>query len=210
MPKPNDVSHPATPAEALSVLLEGNRRHQSGRVELYDHSPVGEDRASRQMPFAAIISCADSRVSPTLIFDVDRGNLFSSKVAGNTIDGGTLGSTEFAVKVLGVKLVMVLGHSNCGAVTAAIDVANGEASYPPEEYGAIGQFVDRIVPSIEGLPSADRTVPACVELNAAAQAADLARRDPIIKPAVEAGQIEVVAGVYDLESGGVSVLQPVT
>jgi carbonic anhydrase len=210
VPKPNDAPHPTTPSEALSVLLEGNRRHQSGRVELHDHSPVGEDRASRQMPFAAIISCADSRVSPTLIFDVDRGNLFSSKVAGNTIDAGTLGSTEFAVKVLGVKLVMVLGHSNCGAVTAAIDVANGEASYPPEEYGAIGQFVDRIVPSIETLPSADRTVPACVELNAAAQAADLSGRDPIIRPAVEAGQIEVVAAVYDLESGGVSVLQPVT
>ncbi len=152
-----------------------------------------------------IISCADSRVSPTLIFDVDRGNLFSSKVAGNTIDSGTLGSTEFAVKVLGVKLVMVLGHSNCGAVSAAIEVANGEASYPAEEYGAIGEVVDRIVPSIRGLPPEERTVPACVELNAAAQAADIAGRDPIVRPAVDAGQIEVVAAVYDLETGEVSL-----
>lgn len=190
--------------------MEGNRRHREGRLELHDHSPVGDERASRQMPFAAIVSCADSRVSPTLIFDVERGNLFSSKVAGNTIDSGTLGSTEFAVKVLGVKLVMVLGHSNCGAVTAAIDLANGAASYPPEEYGAIGEVVDRIVPSIRGLAEPDRTVPACVELNAAAQAADLAARGPIIRPAVDAGQIMVVAAVYDLETGGVSVLQPVT
>jgi carbonic anhydrase len=158
------------------------------------------------MPFAAIISCADSRVSPTLVFDVNRGNLFSSKVAGNTIDSGTLGSTEFAVKVLGVKLVMVLGHSNCGAVTAAIEVANGESSYPPDEYGAIGEVVDRIVPSIRDLPPAERTLPASVELNAAAQAADLAQRGPIVRQAVEAGQIAVVAAVYDIASGAVALL----
>ena len=186
--------------------MEGNRRHQSGRVELHDHSPVGEEHASRQMPFAAIVSCADSRVSPTLIFDVDRGNLFSSKVAGNTIDSGTLGSTEFAVKVLGVKLVMVLGHSDCGAVTAAIDVANGEASFPQDEYGAIGEVVDRIVPPIRDLPPSEREISACVELNAAAQAAQLAERGPIVKRAVEEGRIEVVAAVYDLETGGVSLV----
>jgi carbonic anhydrase len=209
MPKPPDsrsAPHPESPAEALTFLMEGNRRHQSGRVELHDHSPVSEERASRQMPFAAIVSCADSRVSPTLIFDVDRGNLFSSKVAGNSIDSGTLGSTEFAVKVLGVKLVMVLGHSNCGAVTAAIDVANGEASFPPDEYGAIGEVVDRIVPPIRELPSSEREISACVELNAAAQASDLAQREPIVKQAVEAGRIDVVAAVYDLETGAVSLL----
>src|SRR4051812_11398440 len=138
--------------------MEGNRRHQSGRIELHDHSPVSEERASRQMPFAAILSCADSRVSPTLIFDVDRGNLFSSKVAGNSIDSGTLGSTEFAVKVLGVKLVMVLGHSNCGAGPAAIEVAKGEASFPRNEYGALGEVVDRIVPPIRELPPSEREI----------------------------------------------------
>jgi carbonic anhydrase len=206
VPKPNDASHPGSPEEALSTLMEGNLRHQSGRVELHDYSPVGDDRATRQMPFAAIISCADSRVSPTLVFDVDRGNLFSSKVAGNTIDSGTLGSTEFAVKVLGVKLVMVLGHSNCGAVTAAIEVANGESSYPADEYGAIGEVVGRIVPPIRDLPPVERTLPASVELNAAAQAADLAERGPIVKQAVEAGQIEVVAAVYDIASGAVALL----
>jgi carbonic anhydrase len=209
VPKATDTkgaAHPASPEEALSLLIEGNRRHQSGMVELHDHSPEGENLARKQRPFAAIVSCADSRVSPTLIFDVDRGNLFSSKVAGNTIDSGTLGSTEFAVKLLGVKLVMVVGHSNCGAVTAAIDLANGQASYPPGEYGAIGEVVERIVPSIRGLPPAERTVPACVELNAASQAADLAGRGPIISRAVEDGQIEVVAAVYDLETGKVSLI----
>jgi carbonic anhydrase len=208
VPKPSDTAraHPGGPDEALSLLIEGNHRHQSGRVELHDHSPVGDDHASTQMPFAAIISCADSRVSPTLIFDVDRGNLFSSKVAGNTIDSGTLGSTEFAVKVLGVKLVMVLGHSNCGAVNAAIEVANGESSFPPDEYGAIGEIVDKIVPSVETVPPADRTIENCVSANAAAQAADIAGKAPIVNKALAVGQIAVVAAVYDIKNGKVSLI----
>ena len=185
--------------------MEGNRRHQDGRHELHDHSPAADELAERQMPFAAIVSCADSRVSPTLIFDVDRGNIFSSKVAGNVIDTGTLGSTEFAVKVLGVKLVMVLGHSNCGAVTAAIDSANGTASFDPGEYGAIGSLVDRIVPAIEAVPTAERTLTACVAANAVAQAAEIASRGPIVKQAVEAGAIDVVAAVYDLATGSISL-----
>jgi len=200
------VAPPKNPDEALAVLLDGNRRHQEGRQELHDHSPVGEDRANRQMPFAAIVSCADSRVSPTLIFDVERGNIFSSKVAGNVIDTGTLGSTEFAVKVLGVKLVMVLGHSDCGAVKAAIEVANGTESYPADEYGAIGEFVKRIVPPIEDLDRSERTPAHAIPLNARRQADDLASREPIVKQAIESGQIEVVAAVYDIGTGRVSLI----
>jgi carbonic anhydrase len=208
VPKLNDVHtapHPETPEEALSLLVEGNRRHQSGMLELHDHSPVGEDLASGQKPFAAIISCADSRVSPTLIFDVERGNLFSSKIAGNVVDSGTLGSTEFAIKVLGVKLVLVLGHSDCGAVTAAIEVANGAASYPPDEYGAIGEVVDKIVPPIQGIDPPQRTLPHCISVNSRAQADDISSRDPIVKPAIASGQIAVVAAVYDIKSGKVSL-----
>jgi carbonic anhydrase len=207
VPKLNDVRtapHPETPEEALSLLVEGNRRHQSGRLELHDHSP--EDLASGQKPFAAIISCADSRVSPTLIFDVERGNLFSSKIAGNVIDTGTLGSTEFAIKVLGVKLVLVLGHSDCGAVTAAIEVANGAASYPPDEYGAIGEVVDKIVPPIQGIDPPERTLPHCISVNARAQADDLAARAPIVKRAIADRTIDVVAAVYDIKSGKVSLI----
>jgi len=198
--------HPKDPDEALTVLIEGNRRHQEGKVELRDHSPAGEDRVSRQKPFAAIISCADSRVSPTLIFDVERGNLFSSKIAGNVIDAGTLGSTEFAIKVLGVRLVMVLGHSNCGAVTAAIEVANGAASFPPDEYGAIGDLVDRIVPPIRGIDPGQRTPTHCIAVNARAQADDIASRGPIVRQAIADQQIDVVAAVYDIETGKVSLI----
>jgi carbonic anhydrase len=200
------LPHPKNPAEALALLVKGNRRYQKGKLELRDYSPVGEDRASKQMPFAAIITCADSRVSPTLIFDVERGNIFVSKVAGNSIDTGTLGSTEYAIKVLGVKVVMVLGHSDCGAVKAAIGVANGTSSYPPDKYGAIGGFVDKIVPSVQGLPPADRTLPNCVHVNARAQAADIAGRGPIVKPAIDAGQIAVVAAVYNIQNGKVILI----
>jgi carbonic anhydrase len=198
--------HPKNPQEALSLLVKGNRRYQEGELQLRDYSPVGEGRAGKQMPFAAIITCADSRISPTLIFDVERGNIFVSKVAGNSIDTGTLGSTEYAVEVLGVKLVVVLGHSDCGAVKAAIGVANGTASYPPDKYGAIGALVDKIVPSIQGVPPAERDLSTCVAANVRAQAADIAARGPIVKQAIAAEQIAVVPAVYKIETGKVKLL----
>jgi carbonic anhydrase len=198
--------HPRNPAEALALLVKGNRRYRKGKLELRDYSPVGENRAHDQKPFAAIITCADSRVSPTLIFDIERGNMFVSKVAGNSIDTGTLGSTEYAVKVLGVKLVVVLGHSDCGAVKAAIGVANGTSSYPASKYGAIGDFVDKIVPSIKGVPRDERTVATCVPVNARAQAADIAARGPIVKQAIADQKIAVVPAVYDIKTGRVSFI----
>jgi Carbonic anhydrase len=198
--------HPKNPAEALALLVKGNRRYQKGKLQLRDYSPVGEDRAHDQKPFAAIITCADSRVSPTLIFDVERGNIFVSKVAGNSIDTGTLGSTEYAIKVLGVKLVVVLGHSDCGAIKSAIGVANGTASYPADKYGAIGEVVDKLVPPISAVPPAERTVPTCVNVNARAQAADIASRGPIVKQAIDAGTIAVVPAVYKIKNGKVVLI----
>jgi carbonic anhydrase len=198
--------HPETPADALAALEAGNRRHRVGRHELHSHSPLAGRHPEGQRPFAAIIGCADSRVSPSLVFDLDRGNLFVSRVAGNSVDTATLGSTEYAVAMLGVKLVMVLGHSDCGAVKAAIEVANGTESFPPAEHGSIGAVVDAVVPAIESLPPDRRTLPDCVEANATAQATELAGRGPIIGPAVESGMLRVVAAVYDIETGRVELL----
>jgi carbonic anhydrase len=197
---------PQTPAEALALLLKGNRRYQEGKLGLRDYSPVGEDRASKQQPFAAIVTCADSRISTTLIFGVERGNIFVSRVAGNSVDAGTLGSTEYAVAVLGVKLILVLGHSDCGAVKSAIAVANGTATYPPDQYGAIGAVIDRIVPPIEALPPGERTLSNCIVANANAHAREIASRDPIIRPAVNAGRVAVVSGVYNIADGKVSLV----
>jgi carbonic anhydrase len=196
--------HPETPAEALTTLLDGNARHVSGRTELRDHSPV--DPAETQQPFAAIIACSDSRVAPPLIFDLDRGNVFESRIAGNGIDAGVLGSTEFAVAQLGVKVVMVLGHTGCAAVNAALAVAAGTASFPAAESGEIGGVIANVVPGVESLPEGERDMQHAVAANARHQAARLAVVDPVIRPAVESGAVQVVAAVYDVASREVSLL----
>jgi carbonic anhydrase len=200
------LPHPDSPAEALGLLEAGNERHRRGELRLHDHSPVGERRGSEQKPFAAIITCSDSRISPTLIFDVEPGNLFVSRVAGNSIDSGTLGSTEYGVKVLGAKVVVVLAHSDCGAVKAAIPVANGGPGYPRETHGAIGDVVDAIVPPIRALPADQRSLENSTEANVRAQAAKIAASRPIIEPAIEERQLEVIAAIYEIENGQVRFL----
>jgi carbonic anhydrase len=199
--------HPKTPTAALRVLQAGNKRYRQGKLQLRDYSPVGERRAAEQKPLAAIITCADSRISPELVFDLERGNIFTSRIAGNSVDTGTLGSTEYAVAVLGVKLVMVLGHSDCGAIKAAISNVVEGKSYPPAKYGAIGKVIDGLVPTVKSLPADQRNLARCVPANAIAQATDLARRGPIIGPAVAAGTVQVVAGVYNIANGAVSIVR---
>ncbi|HEX3737551.1 MAG TPA: carbonic anhydrase [Solirubrobacterales bacterium] len=206
-PGGGQVPHPKTPAEALQILQAGNRRYRQEKLELRDYSPVGERRAAEQKPFAAIITCADSRISPELVFDVERGNLFVSRIAGNSIDSGTLGSTEYAIAVLGVKLVMVLGHSDCGAVKSAIAAVTEGKTYPPAKYGAIGEVIDLLVPTVKSLPADERTLHRCVPANAIAQAQKLGRSGPIVAPAVEAGSVQVVSGVYNIANGAVSVVR---
>ncbi len=199
--------HPKTPAEALRILQAGNKRYRQGKLSLRDYSPVGEKRASEQKPFAAVITCADSRISPELVFDVERGNIFVSRIAGNSIDEGTLGSTEYGIAVLGVKVVMILGHSDCGAIKAAIGAVTEGKTYPSSKYGAIGGVVDLLTPTVESLPADQRDLARCVPANAIAQAQDLAARGPIVAPAVASGQIQVVAGVYNIANGAVSIVE---
>jgi carbonic anhydrase len=197
---------PSTPAGVLRVLMAGNRRYMRGKIKKLDYNRLGDRIAETQKPLAAIITCADSRLSPSVIFDLGLGNVFVSRVAGNSMDVGSLGSTEYAVGVLGVHLVMVLGHSNCGAVKAAIEVANGTKTYPPKKYGAIGPVIDTIVGPVKTIPRSRRTVDRSIVVNARAQARRVANRGPIIKPAIASGQIRVVAAVYDIATGRVSLV----
>jgi carbonic anhydrase len=206
-PGGGNAPHPKTPAEALKLLQAGNKRYRQEKLQLRDYSPVGERRAAEQKPFAAIITCADSRISPELVFDVERGNLFVSRIAGNSVDAGTLGSTEYAVAVLGVKVVMILGHSDCGAIKAAIGAVTEGTTYPASKYGAIGDFVKLLTPTVKSLPASQRTLARCVPANAIAQSQDLAGRGPIVAPAIAAGTIEVVAGVYNIANGAVSIVR---
>jgi carbonic anhydrase len=199
-------ARPSTPDAALRALVEGNRRYRRGRWERRDYSPVGERRAVAQKPFAAILACADSRVSLPLVFDVERGNLFAAHVAGNSIDTGTLGSLEYSVAVLGVHAIVVLGHSDCGAVKSAIEVAEGRKTYPASKYGSIGEVVAAVVPAIEGLAPPARTLEHSIVANARRQAALLAGSGPIIPAAIAAGQLRVVAAVYEIASGIVKIV----
>jgi carbonic anhydrase len=199
-------ARPSTPDAALKALIDGNRRYRRGRWERRDYSPVGERRAAAQKPFAAILACADSRVSPPLVFDVERGNLFAAHVAGNTLDSGSLGSLEYSVAVLGVRLIMVLGHSDCGAVKSAIEVAEGRKSFPSSKYGSIGALVDAVVPAVTGLAPAARTLEHSIVANARRQAALLSRSGPIVPAAIAAGQLRVVAAVYEIASGATTLV----
>jgi carbonic anhydrase len=201
-----EPKRPHTPNAAISALKEGNARYRSGHWERKDYSPVGERRASAQKPFAAILGCADSRLSPALIFDVERGNLFAAQVAGNTASTDAIvGSLEYAVAVLGVHLILVLGHSDCGAVKAAIDVASGKTSYPASTYGAIGAMVDGVVPSIQGIDPAQRSLEHCIAVNASVQAQQLARTGPIIPAAIAAGTLKVTSARYEIATGKVDL-----
>jgi carbonic anhydrase len=197
---------PSTPAGTLKVLMDGNARYVAGKIRRVDYNRLGDRIAETQKPLAAIITCADSRLSPSVIFDLGLGNVFVSRVAGNSIDPGTLGSTEYAVAELGVHLVMVLGHSNCGAVKAAIAVANGKKKFPAKKYGAIGQVVNAVVGPVRTVPRSQRTLPRSIAANARAQALHVAGRGPIISSAVRSGQIQVVAAVYDIRTGRVSLV----
>lgn len=199
-------TRPSTPDAALKALIEGNRRYRAGRWQRRDYSPVGERRAAAQKPFAAILACADSRVSPPLVFDVERGNLFAAHVAGNSADVGSTGSLEYAVGVLGVHLIMVLGHTDCGAVKAAIEVAGGKKTFPEAKFGSIGAVVDAIVPAVAGLDSSTRTLEASIVANARRQAKLLSSEGPIIPGAIAAGTLRIVAGVYDIATGIVRVV----
>ncbi len=194
-------ARPSTPDAALKALVDGNRRYRRGRWQRRDYSPVGERRAVEQQPFAAILACADSRVSPPLVFDVERGNLFAAHVAGNSVDTGSLGSLEYSVAVLGVHVIMVLGHSDCGAVKSAIEVAERRKSFPASKYGSIGAVVDAVVPAVQGLPPAARTLDHSIVANARRQAAIVSHSGPIIPAAIAAGTLKVVSAVYQISTG---------
>jgi carbonic anhydrase len=195
------------PDAVLAGLLEGNKRFVSGRLIHPGRKP--EDFAALaegQAPLAAIVGCADSRVAPELIFDQGVGDLFVVRVAGNIVSGaGPLvkGSIEFAVAVLGVRLIVVLGHSQCGAVKAAIEHIDSNDALP----GSIGDLIDPIraaVTAVKGQPGdkLDNVIRANVERGVKR----LESLDPILSKTVKSGGLKVVGAVYDLRSGVVKVL----
>lgn len=190
-----------SPAEALRRLERGNTRAANGRTVERNYSPVAATPAQGQEPFAAVVSCSDSRVVPDTVFDMAPGNLFVVRNAGNSIEEVGLGSLEYAVAVLGVSLIVVMGHTRCGAVIATEDsIATGETPPP-----AIDSVVNAIRPALLPLPAGHSTDDA-IAANATYQARQVQALSPTIAKETAAGTVGIVSGLYGLASGRVTWL----
>ena len=186
----------ATPDQALSALMDGNRRFVSGRVT-EPHRSLDRVRevAPKQAPFAAVLACADSRVPVEILFDQGFGDVFVCRAAGNIATPEIIGSLEFGTAVLGARVLMVLGHTACGAVVAA---ANGGA-VP----GQISSLFAHLRPAVQ---RAGGDAEKAIVENARVQADLLAASSPVIAGLVREGKLKVVAANYDLRTGQVALV----
>jgi carbonic anhydrase len=193
---------------ALVKLIEGNERFVKGQTSLLsrrrpeDYKPLAEGQA----PMAVIVGCADSRVPPELIFDQGVGDLFVIRVAGNIVGGAgptVKGSIEYAIAELGTRLIMVLGHSQCGAVKAAIQHIEANDALP----GAIGDLIDPIRPAARSVTGqgADK-LENVIRANVANGVARLKGLDPILSKLVKNDELKIVGATYELSTGKVQIL----
>ncbi len=194
--------HPST-ADIIARLMAGNARYRSGKTIHGDRTARRDEIAGGQNPFAMILSCADSRVPPELIFDESLGDLFVVRIAGNYAETGGIGSFEYAFEHFHSPLLMVLGHSNCGAVHATVDAMKSKASVP----GDIAAIVNAIVPAVKAVNGKPGDIYAnAIAENARMNAAKLGSQKPILGGGVAAKKLQVVSAVYDLKTGKVNLL----
>jgi carbonic anhydrase len=197
---PNAIS----PDAALQRLIQGNERYAANAPSERDFSAGRAARASAQFPIAAILGCSDSRVVPDLVFDQSPGDLFVVRLAGNFLDDDGLASLEYAVKFLGAPLLMVLGHTNCGAVSAAVKVVTERAQLP----GHLPDLVKSIEPAVIAAHARHPSdlVAATIEENVKLNVKRMKDDEPILSEALAAKKIAAVGGVYDITTGKVNLL----
>jgi len=192
------------PEEALQLLIDGNARYVAGEPLDTDYEARRAKQASAQYPFASILSCADSRVPPEIVFDHGPGDLFVVRVAGNVAAEDGIASLEYGSAVLGVPLILVLGHTSCGAVDAAIKVVKNNAALP----GHLPELIDRITPAVktamEGKP--DDLLAAATAQNVRNAMARLGDDSPVLSEMIAGGKVKVVGGIYEIATGKVSLL----
>jgi carbonic anhydrase len=198
-----------TPAEALEMLKEGNARFVSGAMLDRDYMAQVAQTAQGQFPFAVVLGCIDSRVPPEIVFDQGIGDLFAPRIAGNFENVDILGSMEFATAVAGSKVVVVLGHTSCGAVKGACDHV---------ELGNLTGTLANIAPAVyavrDDVPgphtSANPTfVQAVAEENVERTVVDVLERSPVMAELVEAGDLIVVGAMHDVATGEVTFYDPI-
>jgi carbonic anhydrase len=195
---------PVAPDEALRRLQEGNARYAANTSTNRDLSAGRMARASAQYPFASILSCADSRVSPELAFDQGPGDLFVVRVAGNFVNEDGLASLEYGAVVLGSQLIMVLGHSDCGAVNSTIKAMSAGTTLP----GHLPGLVSAIRPAVEAAQAKKATdlLREATAENVRRAVAYLQTAKPLLSDLVRAGKLKVVGAVYNIDSGMVTTV----
>jgi carbonic anhydrase len=208
-PRPTEkaMNKPPSAEQVLATLVEGNRHFSAGALTHPGRSPSDfRQLAESQKPIAAILGCADSRVPPEILFDQPIGSLFVVRVAGNYVSGAgsaVKGSLEYAVAELNVPLIVVLGHSGCGAVKAAIQHIHAKDTLP----GAIEDLVNNIKPAVlEAQGKKGDPLEAAIQANVARGTQKLDTLEPILAPRVKAGALKVMGMTYDLKTGLVHVL----
>jgi len=186
-----------TPDESLQHLMEGNQRFAADKLGNLGQSLniLRKHTVEKQEPFAAVLSCADSRVPVELVFDQTIGQIFVTRVAGNFVTPEIIGSLEYGAAVLGTKVILVLGHSSCGAVKATM-----QGKPVP---GQISSLFSHIQPAVD---IAHGNLETAIKENAKIQAGLLADSSPVLSEMVSGGKLKIVAGYYDLASGRVSIL----
>jgi carbonic anhydrase len=196
-PKPQNV---VSPDAALERLKDGNQRYASGLALRHDFKHEREALAGGQNPFAAILSCADSRIAPEYAFDSGRGDLFVCRVAGNFATDETVASLEYGVAVLNVPLILVLGHDACGAVDATIKSLKDNTTLP----GHLPTLVSGLAPAVKAVAGqAGDTLDNAIRQNVVDTVAKLKAATPILSAAVEGNKLKVVGGIYRLKDGRV-------
>jgi carbonic anhydrase len=193
-----------TPDTALKLLIDGNARYAANQPNQRDFSATRAARVQGQAPFAAILGCADSRVAPELAFDQMPGDLFVVRVAGNFMTPDGLASLEYGAAVLGTRVIMVLGHSSCGAVNATIGALQKGNDLP----GHIADLVRAMKPGIEPVlkQPGDDLAQRAVVANVKYTVQSLTAAKPILADMVAGGKLRIVGAVYDLATGKVALV----
>jgi carbonic anhydrase len=192
-----EIQENMTPEQALERLLEGNRRFRKNRPARPDLAAQVKDTASGQNPFASVLGCIDSRAPSELIFDQGIGDLFNARVAGNIVNEDILGSLEYACHVAGSKLILVLGHTSCGAVTAA---CNGV------ELGNITTLLSKIAPAVNAFGSAHADVDEVAMENVRLNIRRIREESEILANMEATGEIQIRGAMYDVATGKVTLL----
>jgi carbonic anhydrase len=199
-PKPQNV---LSPAAALKRLKDGNERYVEGVTKRHDFKHEREALAGGQNPFAAVLSCADSRIAPEYAFDSARGDLFVCRVAGNFANDDTIASMEYGVAVLNVPLILVLGHDSCGAVDATIKSLKDDKPLP----GHMPSLVTAIAPAVKAASQQQgNALDNAIRQNVVDNVAKLKGATPILSAAVEQNKLRVVGGIYRLKDGEVEMV----